>query len=204
MHANQTRLKAGFLWENDVSTIEESIKDAKIAQLLEDHLLLEKHIRDMPGKIKSSLDALEKAIQELPGNINDSIEALVVSLAVAEKTFSQIEEKHKCAIRDQLDDAKIDMQITLKRIISATLSEGLHDFSNVSISDSINTICVNGIVKHITDIDSKTLCFEWSKLMNERNTLYKINKQAKTGWRGFVLRLIGVSLPSVGVTHNEN
>ncbi|MGW9796914.1 hypothetical protein ACUW9M_005198 [Serratia sp. 121840015-2] len=68
----------------------------------------------------------------------------------------------------------------------------------MNIGNGINTVVFNGEVKHITDLDDITLCSEWEKLIKERNTLYKINQQANKGWRGFILRLIGVSLPSQG------
>jgi hypothetical protein len=68
----------------------------------------------------------------------------------------------------------------------------------MNVGKCINTVIINGEVKHITDLDDITLCSEWAKLIKERNELYKINKQANKGWRGLVLRLIGVSLPSPG------
>ncbi|WP_087892160.1 hypothetical protein, partial [Escherichia coli] len=39
------------------------------------------------------------------------------------------------------------------------------------------------------------LCLEWTNLREENNRLYEINNQANRGWRGFILRLIGVNLP---------
>ncbi len=50
-------------------------------------------------------------------------------------------------------------------------------------------------VKHITELDDITLCLEWTKLREENNRLYEINNRANRGWRGFILRLIGVNLP---------
>lgn len=61
--------------------------------------------------------------------------------------------------------------------------------------NGINTVHLNGEVKHITELDDLTLCNEWSKLIREINELYNINKAINAGWRGFILRLIGVSLP---------
>ncbi|ECC2537966.1 TPA: hypothetical protein L4592_005874 [Pseudomonas aeruginosa] len=71
-------------------------------------------------------------------------------------------------------------------------------FNNTASSNTgngINTVHLNGEVKHITELDDLTLCNEWSKLIRERNELYNINKAINAGWRGFILRLIGVSLP---------
>ncbi|WP_105655929.1 hypothetical protein [Cronobacter dublinensis] len=59
----------------------------------------------------------------------------------------------------------------------------------------INTVCLGGEVKHITDLDAMTLSNEWSKLKNENAALYRYNHQVSQGWRGLVLRLIGVHLP---------
>lgn len=65
----------------------------------------------------------------------------------------------------------------------------------MSTGNGINTVTVNGKVKHITELDYITLCLEWTKLREENNRLYEINNQANRGWRGFILRLIGVNLP---------
>ncbi|EFI5951619.1 hypothetical protein GXD11_22855 [Escherichia coli] len=42
--------------------------------------------------------------------------------------------------------------------------------------NGINTVTVNGKVKHITELDYITLCLEWTKLREENNRLYEINK----------------------------
>lgn len=44
--------------------------------------------------------------------------------------------------------------------------------------NGINTVTVNGKVKHITELDDITLCLEWTKLREENNRLYEINNQA--------------------------
>ncbi|EBM5129124.1 hypothetical protein D0123_22405 [Salmonella enterica] len=59
----------------------------------------------------------------------------------------------------------------------------------------INTVRINGEIKHITELDAITLSNEWSKLKNENADLYRYNHQVSQGWRGLVLRLIGVHLP---------
>lgn len=64
-----------------------------------------------------------------------------------------------------------------------------------NIGNGVNTVYIDGEVKHITELDDLTLCNEWSKLIRERNKLYDINQKINTGWRGFILRLIGISLP---------
>nr|QWP89214.1 hypothetical protein IHCLGBEB_00017 [Escherichia coli] len=56
--------------------------------------------------------------------------------------------------------------------------------------NGINTVTVNGKVKHITELDDITLCLEWTNFQEENNlNLYnyiRINR----GWRGFILRLM--------------
>lgn len=61
--------------------------------------------------------------------------------------------------------------------------------------NGINTVRINNEVKHITDLDPVTLGLEWTKLKNENNELYRCIAEANSGWRGFILRLIGVRLP---------
>ncbi|MFZ3896672.1 hypothetical protein [Salmonella enterica] len=63
------------------------------------------------------------------------------------------------------------------------------------IGNGINTVNINGEVKHISELDPATLCIEWAKLKNENAELYRCNREANSGWRGLILRLIGVRLP---------
>ncbi|MEH8502344.1 hypothetical protein RAG82_25565 [Klebsiella pneumoniae] len=50
-------------------------------------------------------------------------------------------------------------------------------------------------VKHIAELDALTLMHEWSKLKKENADLYDYNRQVNRGWRGFILRLMGIHLP---------
>ena len=59
----------------------------------------------------------------------------------------------------------------------------------------INTVRIDGEYIHITDLDHKILCSEWAKLRSELTNLKNINAKASEGWRGVVLRIIGVRLP---------
>lgn len=58
----------------------------------------------------------------------------------------------------------------------------------------INTVKLNGEFIHITDLDAQTLCSEWTKEQLIINNLYAANRKANAGWRGMVLRAIGVRL----------
>lgn len=58
-----------------------------------------------------------------------------------------------------------------------------------------NTVRINGEIKHVTELDPVTLSNEWSKLKNENADLYSYNRQVNKGWRGFILRLLGIHLP---------
>ncbi|MGG5276372.1 hypothetical protein [Pseudomonas syringae pv. coryli] len=59
----------------------------------------------------------------------------------------------------------------------------------------INTVFLNGEYVHITDLDDDALCTVWAERQRTLNDLYEVNKQANEGWRGAVLRLIGIRLP---------
>ncbi|HGU6710927.1 TPA: hypothetical protein ACNACI_004652, partial [Klebsiella pneumoniae] len=59
----------------------------------------------------------------------------------------------------------------------------------------INTVRIGDEVKHITELDALTLMHEWSKLTKENADLYDYNRQVNRGWRGFILRLMGINLP---------
>ncbi len=59
----------------------------------------------------------------------------------------------------------------------------------------INTVRIGDEVKHITELDAITLMHEWSKLKKENADLYDYNRQVNRGWRGFILRLMGINLP---------
>lgn len=61
--------------------------------------------------------------------------------------------------------------------------------------DGINTVRINGEVKHIIELDPETLCLEWTKLKNENKELYRCIDEVNSGWSGFILRLMGVHLP---------
>ena len=58
----------------------------------------------------------------------------------------------------------------------------------------INTVTLNGEVIHITELDPAILCAHWSKLKLENRELRKCINSANSGWRGAVLRLIGIRL----------
>lgn len=65
----------------------------------------------------------------------------------------------------------------------------------MNTGQGINTVRINGEIKHISDLDPVTLSMEWTKLKNENNELYRCIREANSGWRGLILRLIGVRLP---------
>lgn len=85
----------------------------------------------------------------------------------------------------------------------ATGSEGgLNEYRNWVLENSmrfpaygIHTVIVEGEAKHIIALDDVTLCNEWAKLKRENNRLYAANENNCSGWRGFVLRLLGITLP---------
>ncbi|EOE7401533.1 hypothetical protein ACTJ47_001489 [Shigella flexneri] len=59
----------------------------------------------------------------------------------------------------------------------------------------INSLVINGEVRHITDLDPLTLSLQWSKLVKEKERLYAANRKANSGWRGLLLKVLGIKLP---------
>jgi hypothetical protein len=59
----------------------------------------------------------------------------------------------------------------------------------------ITTVTIDGQNKNILELNPMELNSEWIKLKHEINDLYEVNAKANQGWRGIVLRLIGVDLP---------
>lgn len=59
----------------------------------------------------------------------------------------------------------------------------------------INTVVVDGERVHITDLDPVRLCAEWSERQREINAMYEANRRAYQGWRGVILRMLGIKLP---------
>lgn len=96
-------------------------------------------------------------------------------------------------IRNFIDKQQLTNSDTPKK--STVPNEDKKRHKMMLTGNGINTVTVNGKVKHITELDDITLCLEWTKLREENNRLYEINNQANRGWRGFILRLIGVNLP---------
>lgn len=69
----------------------------------------------------------------------------------------------------------------------------------MSTGKGINTVEIDGQVVHITDLSPEQLCDQWAKRQRELNDLYEVNRKANSGWRGFILGLIGIRLPDKNV-----
>ena len=61
--------------------------------------------------------------------------------------------------------------------------------------NGINTVRIDNATVHIVDLEPLILCQHWSARQREINELYRINAEANTGWKGFVLRILGIYLP---------
>ncbi|HEK1159543.1 TPA: hypothetical protein SMT61_003570 [Proteus mirabilis] len=60
----------------------------------------------------------------------------------------------------------------------------------------INTIIYDGKPTHILDLPPEILCQEWTKLKKENNRIYEYNRKLNTSWKGFILRLLRIRLPT--------
>lgn len=58
----------------------------------------------------------------------------------------------------------------------------------------INTVEIDSEFVHITDLPAEILCREWTKRQREIHALYDANRRANIGWRGILLRAIGINL----------
>ena len=84
----------------------------------------------------------------------------------------------------------------------ATGSEGgLDEYRNWVLENSmrftaygIHTVIVVGLAMHITGLVDFTLCYVCAMLIIVNNRLYAANEKICSGWRGFVLRLLGITL----------
>ncbi|EAO8023258.1 hypothetical protein EFH81_24885 [Salmonella enterica] len=65
----------------------------------------------------------------------------------------------------------------------------------MTTGDGINTVRISNEVKHITELDALILCSEWAKLKKENSDLYEYHREINSGWRGVILRLLGIYLP---------
>lgn len=71
----------------------------------------------------------------------------------------------------------------------------LQSTAKSSTGQGMCAVNVGERVVHITEVDDATLCMEWTKLKRELADVYSINRRANSGWRGIVIRLLGIHLP---------
>lgn len=75
------------------------------------------------------------------------------------------------------------------------MNNGQVVYETLASGGGINTVVVDGKRVHITDLAPVRLCAEWSERQREINALYEANRRAYQGWRGVILRLLGIKLP---------
>jgi 5'-3' exonuclease len=73
-----------------MATIEEAIKDAKIAELLDDVIAIEKEVKAIPERINSELIHLTETLKSLPGEIDSSIKLIASATEEAEKSAESL------------------------------------------------------------------------------------------------------------------
>jgi hypothetical protein len=61
----------------------------------------------------------------------------------------------------------------------------------------ITTVIIDNEVKSIHDLNPVQLSVEWAKIVREKQELLSINQKYSRGFRGFALKLLGVTLPHV-------
>ncbi|CNK26138.1 Uncharacterised protein [Yersinia aldovae] len=102
----------------------DDLKDAKIAEILEDYLALEKKIDEIPQRLESSLSLISEAVSELPdqldAKLNDKIQAII---SVAENAESEAKNASKTIIKELKDEAEIIKLEAIKALYTVITKE---------------------------------------------------------------------------------
>ncbi|WP_407216876.1 hypothetical protein [Enterobacter hormaechei] len=109
--------------------LSEELKDVHIKLLLEDIILLEQKLNDIPEELKGSLAQLRHSVEQLPDQLSASLEKLAAGVEEAEKSYEEIAIKHQAIINQQLDEAKIN----LRQRITAEVADSMRD-ANVQLN----------------------------------------------------------------------
>ncbi|BGI51665.1 MAG: hypothetical protein HamCj_00180 [Candidatus Hamiltonella defensa (Ceratovacuna japonica)] len=80
------------------TSIEEAIKDAKIAELLEVVLEIESEVKSIPKKISSELIFLERTLSTLPGKLSENLKNVADAVEEAEKTAEKLKEETQAVL----------------------------------------------------------------------------------------------------------
>ncbi|HGJ5868547.1 MULTISPECIES: hypothetical protein [Arsenophonus] len=68
---------------------------------------------------------LINAIEELPTKIEASLEKLIAGLEEAEKSYTEIDVKHRNILNNQLDETKLEIRCAIKNEITGGISEAI-------------------------------------------------------------------------------
>ena len=94
-------------------SIEQAIKDEKIALLLEDFIALEKKVDELPNRLIESLQSVENAILMMPAQLDeklaDKIDAIVETANTAELNAKEAADSQIADFRVNAESAKNEM-----------------------------------------------------------------------------------------------
>lgn len=133
----------------------------------------------------SLLKSLETFI---PESIQDAIDDKTWA---TEQIVGRWENMIKIFITKRVNDIFLDLDESFD--ISYMKSE---HFRYIAITKlGIAAVRHNDKVMLISELDPVTLSLKWSELKEDNIRLYEVNEKYSSGWRGFILKIIGVRLP---------
>lgn len=111
------------------ASIEEVIKDAKIAELLEVVLEIESEIKSIPQKISTELVFLERTISTLPSQLSENLKNVATAVEDAEKTAEKLKKETQTALaslsRSELNQAQEKIGDLVKSSVDEAVKKSL-------------------------------------------------------------------------------
>lgn len=118
-----------------MKSIEEAIKDAKIAEVLDEILEIEKKITEIPLALSTKIDEVTNAIRETPKELDNSLKKIAIAIENAEKSTQKIVEESEEAIKNrainEIDKTKKKISLDIKDIINLHIGEPLNETKNI-------------------------------------------------------------------------
>jgi hypothetical protein len=114
----------------------EEFKDAKVNQLLEDYIELEKKIASIPHQLESSLSTVKEAIELLPvqldSNLNEKIKSIIEVSELADKNSKIATENQAREFSILADSIKTEALASFKIALDNSLTPVLKQLKDAS------------------------------------------------------------------------
>lgn len=113
----------------------EELKDAKIQEILEDYIALEKKIDEIPISLSSNIDQLHDSIKIIPEALEQSLHKLSKKVEEAEKSSEQILENHKISSQavslSEIELLKTKISQTINNAVEKSIGEPLSESKEI-------------------------------------------------------------------------